>query len=201
MQAESPLYNAQISAGSLLLRESRAIARLLLDQADEVVFYRALEIDNILQKKSPASARRMAGLVRNRIGSMDPEFWRLILDSNREVAIQALFAAAINHSRLIEDFLTMVVKEHYRTFKSQLTPGDWRTFIEECELRDSAAASWSDSTKKKLGEVIRRILSEAGYLENTRSMQLSPIQIHPKVRGYLETHGLQNILRCMEIDR
>jgi hypothetical protein len=201
VQTESSLYNAQISAGSLLLKESREIATLLLDQTGEVPWRRALVVDNVLQKKSPSSALRMAGLIRNRIGTMDPDFWRLVLDSDREVALQALLAAAIQHSRLLEDFLTMVVKEHFRTFKRQLTLGDWRSFLAECEKRDQAAASWSDTTKKKLRQVIIRILAEAGYLESSRNMQLSPIQIHPKVRAYLETHGLKNILRGMEIDR
>ena len=95
----------------------------------------------------------------------------------------------------------MVVKEHYRTFKRQLSLADWRTFLEECENRDSTAASWSDSTKKKLGQVVIRVLAEAGYLENTRNMQLSPIQIHPKVREYLQGHDMESVLRSMEIDR
>lgn len=195
------LYNAEISAGSLLLNESRAIAKLLLEQADEGVWHNALVIDNVLQKKSPSSARRMARLIRNRLEAMDEDHWRLVLDSDREIALQALLAAAIQHSRLLEDFLTKVVREHFRTFKRQLTLGEWRTFLAECESRDPAAASWSDSTKKKLGQVVIRILTEAGYLENSRNMQLSPIQIHPKIRTYLQTHGLQNILRSMEIDR
>lgn len=132
---------------------------------------------------------------------MDEDHWRLVLDNDREVALQALLAAALQHSRLLDDFLAKVVKEHYRTFKCQLTLGDWSVFIAECENRDSTAASWSDLTKKKLGQVVIRILAEAGYLESSRNKQLSPIQIHPKVRDYLQTHAMQNILRGMEIDR
>jgi len=194
-------YNAEISAGSLLLKESREIAKLLIASADDATWYQVLVVDNVLQKKSPASARRMARLIRNRLEAMDKAHWQLVLDNDREVALQALLVAAINHSQLLEDFLTMVIKEHYRSFKRQMTLGDWRTFLDECEHRDSSAASWSDSTKKKLGQVIIRILSEAGYLENTRNMQLSPIQIHPKVREYLLGRGMNNLLRCMEIDR
>jgi uncharacterized membrane protein YheB (UPF0754 family) len=195
------IYNAEISAGSLLLKESREIAKLLVAHADEAAWHKALVIDNVLQKKSPASARRMARLIRNRLEAMNEAHWQLVLDNDREASLQALLAAAINHSRLLEDFLSMVIKEHYRTFKRQMTLGDWRTFLDECENRETTAASWSDSTKKKLGQVIIRIFAEAGYLENTRNMQLSPIQIHPKVREYLQGHEMDNILRCMEIDR
>jgi hypothetical protein len=195
------IYNAEISAGSLLTKESREIAKLLIAHADEAAWHRSLVVDNVLQKKSPASAKRMGRLIRNRLEAMNETHWQLVLDDDREVSLQALLVAAINHSRLLEDFLTMVIKEHYRSFKRQISLGDWRTFLEECENRDSTAASWSDSTKKKLGQVVIRILAEAGYLENTRNMQLSPIQIHPKVREYLQGHGMESILRCMEIDR
>lgn len=47
------IYNAEISAGSLLLRESREIAKLLLEQADDAVWRNALVVDNVLQKNHP----------------------------------------------------------------------------------------------------------------------------------------------------
>jgi len=201
LDSNTHLYNAEISAGSLLPGESREISKLLIEGADDEVWHQALVVDNVLQKKSPSSARRMARLIRNRLEAMDVDHWHLILDSSREIVLQALLAAAIKHSKLLEDFMVEVVKEHYHTFKRELSKGDWTAFLEDCESRDSAAASWSDSTKKKLGQVVIRILLESGYLNNSRNMRLYPIQIHPKVSDYLKKRKMQNILRCMEIDR
>ena len=201
MSSKKHLYNAQISAGSLLLKESREIAKLLLDKADDATWHRALVIDNVLQKKSPASAKRMARLIRNRLEAMDGEHWRLVLDSDREIALQSLLVAAIKHSQMLQDFLREVVKEHYRTFKRQLSLSDWRSFLVDCENRDEVVAGWSESTKKKLGQVIIRILAEVRYLKSSRVLQLSPISIHPKVRDYIVSRQLDEILSCMEIDR
>ncbi len=102
---------------------------------------------------------------------------------------------------MLEDFLREVVKEHYRTFKKQLSLSDWRNFLADCENRDEVVVGWSESTKKKLGQVIIRILAEIGYLESSRVLQLSPISIHPKIRDYIVNHQLDEILSCMEIDR
>ena len=201
MSSDKHLYNAEISAGSLLLKESREVAKLLIDQADDAAWHKALVVDNVLQKKSPASARRMARLIRNRLEGMESSLWLLVLDSDREVALQSILVAAIKHSQMLEDFLREVVKEHYRTFKRQLSSGDWRNFLADCENRDEIVAGWSESTKKKLGQVIIRILAEVGYLESSRVLQLSPISIHPKVRDYIVSHQLDEILSCMEIDR
>ena len=55
------LYNAEISAGSLLLPESRRIAKLLLGRPTPEQWDAALNDENLLQKK-PATARRQARL-------------------------------------------------------------------------------------------------------------------------------------------
>jgi hypothetical protein len=41
-----PIYNAEIVAGSLLVSESRQIARLLLDNADPAQWHQAIAIEN-----------------------------------------------------------------------------------------------------------------------------------------------------------
>ena len=143
----------------------------------------------------------MARLIRNRLEGMERAHWRLVLDSDREVALQSLLVAAIKHSQMLKDFLREVVKEHYRTFKRQLSLSDWCNFLADCENRDEVVIGWSESTKKKLGQVIIRILAEVGYLESSRVLKLSPISIHPKVRSYILDHHLDEILCCMEIDR
>jgi len=51
-----PRYNAEISAGSLMLAESRRIAALLLTHPSADEWDHALKIENILQKNTPATA-------------------------------------------------------------------------------------------------------------------------------------------------
>ena len=55
--------------------ESRRIAALLLAQPDEAAWRHAIEIDNILQKKAPATARRQATLIRKRLMTLDAQGW------------------------------------------------------------------------------------------------------------------------------
>lgn len=193
------IYNAEISAGSLMLRESRKVAKLLLEGADEETWHQAIHVENILQKKVPATARRMIRLIRNRLESMSPDLWKLIVNGPAEAALQALLAAAIRHSRLLGDFLNDVVKEKYRVFDRQLTVQDWKKFLYTCELRDSVVTEWSEKTKAKLGQVIFRILAEAKYLDSTRSLKLTPVSLTPEIRRYLVKHEEKYILKCMDV--
>ncbi len=65
MHYHTNIYNGDIVAGSLLIQETRKIASLLLNNVTDKEWKRAIEIDNILQKRSPASAIRQARLIKN----------------------------------------------------------------------------------------------------------------------------------------
>ncbi len=192
------MYNAEISAGSLMLTESRRIARLLAEGLTEEEWRHVLKTDNILQKKTPATARRQARLIRNRLATLDPEAWKMIAEGEREVAIQLLLAAAIKHSRLLADFLRDVYGQRLRRLEKTLSIHSWQDFLIECAHRDKQTEGWSDSTKAKLFQVILRILAEAKYLDSTRRMGLTPPIIHPDVSAYLKRHGETQVLACME---
>ncbi len=195
---EQKLYNGEIVAGSLLIPESREIAKLFLQEASEEEWRQAIIINNILQKRSPASAKRQAKLIRNRLGLMAPEHWDLVKDGNAEVTTQALLAAAVKHSRLLGDFMGNVCRQHWLTFNRMLSDKNWREFLETCSQVDPAVTEWTATTTSKLRQVVFRILAEAGYIDSTRKLNLQPVSVVPEVREYLVKHSENYILQCME---
>lgn len=192
------IYNAELSAGSLMPLESRRIAALLLTHPTPEQWEIALKSDNLLQKKTMATARRQARLIRNRLDTIDDAGLELIASGNQEVAMQMLLVAAIKHSQLLGDFLRTVYWERLRGLESNLAAKDWETFLIECNHRDEAVSSWSDSTKAKLFQVLVRVLAEAKYLESTRSMKLTPQSVHPNVVRYLKARDESKILALLE---
>lgn len=191
-------YNAEISAGSLLPLESRRIASLLLADPDAATWQHAIETENILQKKTPATARRQARLLRRRLTTLEPAAWKLIAERESEVVVQLLLAAAVKHSHLLGDFILRVYADRQRRLEPTLAPSDWQDFVAECAHHDATVAGWSESTKAKLFQVIVRILAEAKYLENSSSMKLTPQSLHPDVRRYLSAHDEAYVLDCLE---
>lgn len=192
-------YNAQISAGSLMLPESRRIARFMLTHPDQACWYDTLKNENILQKKSPATARRQARLIRNRLETLDEAAWEFVATGEQELALQVLFAASIKHSRLLGDFMRDVVAGHLRRLEHTLSPGDWEAFLADCAKRDAAIAAWADSTRAKLLQVVLRMLTEGRYLESTRSLRLRLPHLHPEVIRYLKSRGELTVLAAMEL--
>ena len=197
-----PLYNAEISAGSLMLPESRRVARLLLTHPSKEQWFEALKLDNILQKKSPATARRQARLIRNRLDTLEDEAWSLIADGSQEVATQLVFAAAIKHSRVLADFLRDVYAGHLRRLEQNISPAkDWEAFLAECVQRDPEVGHFSDSTKAKMLQVVLRILAEGRYVDSTKTLRLTPPHLHPDVVRYLKRHDETTLLSTMDIPR
>lgn len=196
-----PRYNAEISAGSLMLAESRRIASLLLTHPSDTEWEHALKVENILQKNTPSTAYRQARLIRKRLMSLDEEGWKLIAEGEMEVSTQLLLAAAIKHSRLLEDFLRDVYVRQLQRMELALNGHLWDAYWVECVHRDAEIERWSASTRKKLFQVIIRILVEAKYLDSSRKLNMTPPSLHPTVVSFLKRHGELDVLAAMKVSR
>lgn len=191
------LYNAELAAGSLMLPESRRIAKLLLSRPTTEQWDTALKRENLLQKK-PATALRQARLIRKRLATLDDNGLRLVVDGDGELSTQVLLAAAARHSLLLSDFLRDIYGADLRRLERILSHRQWEAFLVECEHRDSVVGSWAGTTRKKLFQVIVRILAEAKYLDSARHMGLTLPMLHPKTRAYLNRLGDASTLARME---
>ena len=198
-QQHTQSYNAEIVAGSLLIPESRIIAQLLLDETDEDTFQRKIMVENVLQKRSPAAAKRQAKLIQNRLELMTPELWEIIANNSLDIAIHAILAASIKHSHLLGDFMDRVIREHWRTFKRQISTTDWNDYWAMCMQADPEINEWSEKTKAKLRQVVFRILAEAKYFDSSRFLNLRHVNVVPEVRTYLINNNEDYVLRCMEV--
>lgn len=193
-----PEYNAEISAGSLMPLESKRVAALMLTNPDDSAWREAIEVQNILQKKTPATARRQATLIRKRLMTMDAKALEMITTREGEVVNQLLLVASVKHSLLLGDFLRRVYADRQRRLEPKLSVTDWQDFLAECAHHDATVAKWTDGTKAKLFQVIVRILVEAKYLDSARSMRLTPPFLHPNVERYLRKHHESYVLECLE---
>lgn len=192
-------YNAEITAGALKVQESRVIARLLLDGLDRKGWKYAIEVDNALQARSRSTARRLAMLIRGRLETMGPDLWKLVRDGEGAVATHAVFAAAVKHSPLLGDFLTIVVGEQYRLFSKALSNKLWADYLEGCRERDSEMPQWSESTRNRLRSSVFQMLAQAGYIENTRGLKLQMVHIADPVLGCLKANHEDYVLRCIQV--
>lgn len=195
------MYSAEIVAGSLLMNETRKLAEVLLRDQSKAAWLDAVIGENVLQKKTQSTAKRMAGLIRHRLETGDTEVLKLIANGDFELSLQATLVLVIRRSRLLADFMSEVLGLKMRRLDFKLVQKDWDDFLQECELRDPVVAGWSELTKAKLFEVIVRILAEGRYLNSSKEKIIQGVMIRPEIRAYLEATNDQTTLASMELHR
>ena len=192
-------YRADITAGSLKVPESRIIADLLLRGLDETAWKEALYEQNVLQSRSPKTAKRLTLLLRGRFALMEAALWKLVRDGSGTVATQACLAATVKHSALLGDFLDLVVREQYTCYAEALSTNLWQAYLENCRGRDPDMPRWRDATIERLRSSVFQILAQVGYIENTRTLKLQTVHIASPVLDYLTEHNEHYVLRCIQV--
>jgi hypothetical protein len=198
---QTPIYKANLSSQSLLVPESRIVAGILMDGVTPSKWRDAIAVQNLLQKRSPSTAKRLASLVRSRLEPMGEDLWALVKNGNKEEATHAVLAAVVKQSAIVRDFLDIAFREQVEIFKTNLTRSVWESYLLGCRERDPLMSEWTEKSEKILGNVIFRILAESGYINNTRSLTIQSVHIAPSVLSYLEDHDEQDILRCLQVSQ
>lgn len=193
------LYTATITSSGLRLRECRVVAGLLLRGVDEAEWKREVLDRNALQLGSIESIKRVSRLLRARLEPLGETIWRMVVDGDLELATQAAFAGAVKNSRLLGDFLDIVVREQKALFAEALNPKLWADYIIGCRGRDPAMPVWSDTTVDKLRSAVFSMLAEARYLSDTHSLRLQNVFVRPTLAEALGTQMEAYVLRCLEV--
>ena len=194
-------YKANFTKGGLMVPESRLVADLLLRGIDSAGWRQAIEVDNALAKRSPSTASTKAVLIRARLRTMTEDLWRLVRDGSKPVSTQAVFAATITYSPLVGDFMDLVVRDLYRRFEETLKPQHWDRYVEDCRSRDPGMPEWTAATLEKLRTRAYGMLTEAGYLSDSRTKTLRPLIVAPEVMQYLKEFQRDYALRCLDLGR
>ncbi|WP_305815132.1 DUF1819 family protein [Photobacterium leiognathi] len=191
-------YLGDLIGGSLMIKESQLIADLLLTQPSKEQWDDSLVNQNILQKRSPASAKRNAATIKKRIGSLSNEFLSALANANHEEAAQLMMAATLINSPLLADFMRTVVMDAKRMYRESIDSKDWEYFWEDkCRLYPEFA-EMSESSTYKIAQVAFKVMTDGGFLESTKSKILTNIYIEPDVRSLLIEMDKEDIIQAME---
>ncbi len=191
-------YRSTITSASLMVPESRTIARLLAEDGNSGWRIHIM-VNNVLQTRSSKTALSIAQVLRARLRLMGPELLDMVITGSRDTATHACFAAAIKHSALLGDYLDLVLREKYRLFVPKLKPGDWSRYIDDCRARDPEMTVWTESTVLRLRWVVHDMLAEMGYIDSTRSLRLQSVRVVPDVLRYLEKEREHYVLKCITV--
>ena len=177
-------YLGDIIGGSIMLRESRLIAQLLLQHPDNNAWDCAIVEENLLQKNSLHSAKRMATTVKKRLELMSDDFWADLLAAPDDLAKQMLMLAILCQSPVLMDFMATEVADARRMYRDTMRSDDWPEFFASRQRVISGLDQYSPSSIQKMGSNVFKILADVGYLESARSKRLKNIYVLPEIREW-----------------
>lgn len=192
-------YKGDLIGGSLMVRESRIVAELLLSRATPEQWQTEIVQENRLQKRTSATAMRLTHTLRKRLEQLDEPFWRALRDGDDELASQVVFCAVLEGNLLLLEFMETVVKDAFVTHAERLEQYLWHEFLEDRSFRDPALAEMAEVSRQKIGQVVFRMLSEVGLLKSTRSLQLQHLLVRPEIKTLLKDSHRHRIMSCLEV--
>lgn len=191
-------YLGDLIGGSLMIRESQLIAQLLLQKPDQQAWDDAIVNQNILQKRSDASAKRNAATIKKRLEGVSDTFLERLAFGNNELSAQLMFAATLMNSTMLADFMRTVLLDAKRVFRHSLDASDWEHFWQQRARLFPELLKMTASTTYKIAQVAFKCVADAGYIDSTRSKVLQNVYLQPEVKSLLAQMGRDDIINAME---
>lgn len=157
----SQKYNMSFTAGALLQPESVTIAKLYLEVGDWDLVKEKVIAENLLQSRALSTLKRLSHEIIARLETLSIDELTLLTESEYQDQAYILWIAICRYYRFIADFATEVLRERFITFKPDLQHSDFDTFLNrKCDWH-SELDSLSVSTRKKLRQVLFKMLRDA----------------------------------------
>ncbi len=166
-----------ITREQFLFHEMRIVARLLNEGKTDTEVKQEIVENNLFQYPTEKMLGNICEVCLSRFNAVDnkSEFVDIVSNSSSDVAKQACLFLMMNYYRLVWDFMITVIGEKYRVKDMSFTKLDLNSFFTRLTEQNDTVASWSELTIYKCKQVLKKILVEVGYLDNTRSEVLNTV--------------------------
>lgn len=173
-------YVLSFTAAGVLLQESRLLADLYSHLRDWDSVRQQAVVENSLQARKPASAVRVARELALRLQDLSDEELEILRSGSDQEQREILWIAICRRYRLIAEFAVEVLRERFLHLGPPLQLEDFDVFYDR-------KADWAEEldklapvTRRKLRQVLFRMLREAGLIARDGSIQ--PVLVSDKVR-------------------
>ena len=194
---DSP-YNGSgsLTREQFLFYETRIMAKLICEEelSDEEAIKKVVE-DNLFQFPTERMIENIATVCVKRLRVVDDDsLIQIIAKQPSDVAKQACLYAMMKQYRLIWDYMVTVIGNKYKNQDMSYGQIDINVFFMQLQEQDDAVASWSDSTIKKLKQVINKVLAENEYIDGPRASELKPVWLNSPIEELIRANNDEVVL-------
>ena len=188
---ESPYKgSAQITREQFLFYEMRTTAKLMREGLEDNEIIDRIVEDNLFQYPTETSIRQMAKACVARLKGMgDEDLVEAVASQSSETAKQICMYAMMKQYRLVWDFMITVIGEKYRMQNFSFSQMDVNVFFMQLQEQDDYVAGWSESTVKKIRQILIRVLAENEYLDDIKADHINPVWLNPVLENAIRSNN------------
>ena len=182
--------SGSLTRAQFLFYEMRTTARLMNEGLSEKEIKSRLISENLFQYPTEKSLEQMARVCIHRLNGLDDQsLVSAVAATDSTTAKQICLYAMMKEYRLVWDFMITVIGTKYMQQDTTYNRSDINMFLLRLQEQDDYVASWSDSTCKKIGSVLSRILIENEYIDDSKSKTLNPVLISRILEDAIRNSG------------
>lgn len=182
--------SAQITREQFLFYEMRTTAKLICEGLEDNEIIDRIVEDNLFQYPTEKSIRQMAKACIARLKGMgDMDLVEAVASQSSETAKQICMYAMMKQYRLVWDFMITVIGEKYRMQNFSFSQMDVNVFFMQLQEQDDYVAGWSESTVKKIRQILIRVLAENEYLDDIKADHINPVWLNPVLENAIRSNN------------
>ena len=182
--------SGQITREQFLFYEMRTTANLMCDGLNDDEIINIIVEDNLFQYPTEKSVKQMARTCISRLKAMqDDDLIKAIASQSSETSKQICMYAMMKQYRLVWDFMITVIGEKYRMQNFSFGHMDVNVFFMQLQEQDEYVAGWSESTMKKIKQILIRILVENDYLDSVKADHINPVWLNPVLENAIRSNN------------
>jgi hypothetical protein len=155
-----------------MLHETNEVMKKYLEYKDWNKVKEIVIEENIMQKQSVSSRKRVFAEIKRRIETLSNEQLEYVNESSSSDIRNFIFLTILKTYRFIFEFMTEVISKKVLMFDYKILNSDYETFFESKKYAVEQLESITEATQYKLKQVLFRILEEAMIIDNTKSKNI-----------------------------
>ena len=163
-------YRLSFGTGNAYINESNLILKKYLENKDWRETEKYSIENNILQTNTLSSSKRIFREISLRLKSLSQQEQEFFIRSNYLDQSILIWIAICRTYKFIGDFSSMIITEKFNSYQSELDYNDFNYFYEQQKVFHEELNSLKDSTRKKLRQVIFRIMTDLNMISNTNEI-------------------------------
>lgn len=177
-------YSLSFTTSSARISESLKLVHLYLDLSDWDAVRQRVVDDNVLQQRTIRSRKKMYQELSSRLKLLTDDELKYLNRGTHQEQIQLIWLAICRRYTFIRDFAIEVIHEAVLTLKSTVTYDDYNGFYAAKMVTHPELGTVADSTRRKVRQVLFRMLTEIQILDTDRTIQVT--MLSPDLKSLIQ---------------